>query len=106
MEKGVPSPISPRHCRVRRRSSRCGLPLLTRGSDVGGAALHPSSGLTPLLLHYGATAPLRLQPAPARPARGHKAAPHRGTPARTEGPAGRRAPLRRQSRRVLPLPGS
>ncbi|KAJ1153662.1 hypothetical protein NDU88_006421 [Pleurodeles waltl] len=75
MEKGGPSPISPRHCRVRRRSSRCGPTLLTRGSDVGGAAILPSSGLAPLLLHYRATAPLRLQLAPAGTARASRLRP-------------------------------
>ncbi|KAJ1108668.1 hypothetical protein NDU88_006044 [Pleurodeles waltl] len=55
MEKGGPSPISPRHCRARRRSSRCGPPRLTRSSDAGGVALSPSSG--PRVPHL--TPPLR-----------------------------------------------
>ncbi|KAJ1118006.1 hypothetical protein NDU88_006201 [Pleurodeles waltl] len=68
MENGGPSPLSPPHCCGRMWSSQRGPPPLIRGSGVGGAALPPSPGPTLSLLHLGATAPLRLQPAHAHAA--------------------------------------
>ncbi|KAJ1122332.1 hypothetical protein NDU88_000824 [Pleurodeles waltl] len=61
MEKGGPSPISPRHYRGRRRSSQCGPPLLTHGSGV--RVPHP-----PVLGSRTVTSPSRgdgPSPAPA-----------------------------------------
>ncbi|KAJ1080442.1 hypothetical protein NDU88_000643 [Pleurodeles waltl] len=74
----MPSPCSPRPYRGWVWSFPRGpLPLICI-SGVGGVALPPSPGLAPSVLHLGAAAPLRLQPAPARPARGRRAASHHG----------------------------
>ncbi|KAJ1103686.1 hypothetical protein NDU88_001107 [Pleurodeles waltl] len=80
MEKGGPSPISPSHCRVRRRSSRCGSPLLTCGSDVG-----VSHSLRPRVLHrYSSITGRRpLSDSSRLGQRGLKDAHHRGTRTRT-----------------------
>ncbi|KAJ1118423.1 hypothetical protein NDU88_006614 [Pleurodeles waltl] len=53
MEKGGPSPLSPLHYCGLMWSSQRGPPPLIRGSGVGGAALPPSPGPVPSLLHLG-----------------------------------------------------